>query len=165
MRRRVSVRRIALGQPVDRDAAGVHLQGRGAKVGNGAAAPATSSGLHRTHIPTPDSRSPVETTSYGWKYGRLGRSCSGSLDRLVLGHLCTDEPLDACKSIARVRGRTIGPGSWAAGHAVHTWGTAGKQRQVSHARAARAPATRKAHHHGAVEVQWRPLGTPVAGAA
>jgi hypothetical protein len=72
------------------------------------------------HILTPDSSSRDETTPYGWKYSRLGRCCSGSLDRLVLGHLCTDRPQNTCIRIARVRRRTFEQGDWAAGHEVHT---------------------------------------------
>ena len=116
-------------------------------------------------ILTPDSNSRCKTTPYGWKYSRLGRSCSGSLDRLVLGHLCTDRPQNTRIRIARARGRTFGSGDWAAKHGVHTWGTADKQWQVSHTRAARAPATQKEQHRSAAEAHWRPSVVPVADIA
>ena len=108
-------------------------------------------------ILTPDSNSRCKTTSYGWKYSRLGRSCSGSLDRLVLGHLCTDRPQTARIRIARTRESTFGPGSWEADRGEHVWGTAAKQQQVSHARATRAPATRRTQHRGAAEAAWAAL--------
>jgi hypothetical protein len=108
-------------------------------------------------VATPDLSSRWSIWSFGRKYGPLARICSGSLDRLVLGHLCTDRPENTCNRIARVRGRTIGHGSWAAGHGVRTWGTASKQWQVSNAHLGRAPATRKAQHRGAMEAHWRPL--------
>jgi len=120
-----------------------------------AAAPATSAGRDRTRILTPDSKSPRESTTYGWKYSRLGRYCNGSLDRLVLGHLCTDRPQNAGIRIARTPRRTIGRGHWAAEHGVHTWGTSAKQRQVSHTRVERGISNSKSTtsrcYGGAVE--------------
>lgn len=133
------------------------LQGRAPEVEDAAAAPATSSGRDRTRILTPDSSSPCESTPCGWKYSRLGRCCSGSLDRLVLGHLCTDRPGNTRNGIARARGRMIGHGSWAAGHGQWTWGTAAKQQHVSHAHLGRAPAGQKTRHRTADKAQWRPL--------
>jgi len=117
------------------------MHGRGVVAEDGAAGAAEASGRDRTRIPTPDSSSRWWIWAFGWKYGPLARICSGSLDRLVLGHLCTDRPENTCNRIARARGCTIGPRGGAAEHGVHTWGTADKQRQVSHTRAARAPAT------------------------
>ena len=141
------------------------LQGRAPEVEDAAAAPATSSGRDRTRILTPDSSSQLKSTPYDWKHSRLGRCCSGSLDRLVLGHLCTDRPENTCKRTARTRERTIGQGDWAAGHEVHTWGTADTPWQVSHSRAARAPAPRKVQHRSGTQARWRPrVATTVGGA-
>ncbi len=81
----------------------------------------------------------------------MARICSGSLDRLVLGHLCTDRPQNTCIRLARARGRTIGQGSWAAERGVHIWGTAAKQQRISHSPPARAPSPREVHHRGAAE--------------
>ncbi len=107
-------------------------------------------------VPTPDSSSRGAIWAFGRKYGPLARICSGSLDRLVLGHLCTDRPQNTCKRVARARGCTIGQGDEEAAHAEGTWGTADKQQHVSHAHAGGALAARKAQHHATGKAGWRP---------
>jgi len=122
-----------------------------------AAGAAEASERDRTRIPSPDSSSRWSIWAFGRIYGPLARICSGSLDRLVLGHLCTDRPENTRNRVARARGCMIGHGGGAAGHGVHTWGTAGKQQHVSHAHVGRAPASQKALHHAAGKAAWRPL--------
>jgi hypothetical protein len=116
---------------------------------------ANSSARARIRIWRPDSSSRGSIWAFGQKHSRLARICSGSRDRPVLGHLCTDRPENACIGIARARERAYALGGWAAGPAHHIWGTAAKQWQVSHAHHGRAAADRKMHLHAAVKAQWR----------
>ena len=128
--------------------------GRGGEGENRVAGAAKAAGLHRRSIPTPDSSSRGAICPFGRKYGPLARICSGSLDRLVLGHLCTDRPQNTCNRIARARGCTIGQGDEEAAHGEGTWGTPAKQQRVSHARTGRALAGRKEQHHTAGKAGW-----------
>lgn len=122
-------------------------------------------GRARMHVLTPDSSSWRGITPFGGRRAQLARMCSGSLDRLVLGHLCTDRPLLAPMRIARARQRSCGRANGAAEYHDHLWGTADTQEHISHTSAARAPATRKQHFLRATEVLWRPRMSPVHGAA
>lgn len=72
----------------------------------GAAAPPSR---RAASIWTSDSNSPHESRASGAKCGQRARSASGSLDRLYLGHFCTDGPENASRRTARAaqwRGRT-----------------------------------------------------------
>jgi hypothetical protein len=140
------------------------MHGRGVVAEDGAAEAAEASERYRTRILTPDSSSRGRIYAFGRKYGPLARICSGSLDRLVLGHLCTDGPQNTCNRLARAHGCSIGHGSWAAGHGEWVWGTAGKQQRVSHAHLGRAPASQKALLHAADKAAWRPLTASIAAA-
>jgi len=134
------------------------LHGQGVKGEDRVEVTANASRRALKCIPTPDSSSQRESTPCGWKCGQLVRICSGSLDRLVLGHLCTDRPQNTCIRIARARGRTIGHGRWAAEHGVHTWGTAAKQQHISHSLSAQAPTRQSVHYRCAREARGRRIG-------
>jgi hypothetical protein len=133
-------------------------------VKDAAAGAAESSERDGTRIPTPDSSSQGSIWAFGRKCGPLTRICSGSQDRLVLGHLCTDRPENTCNRVARAHGRSIGHGGWAAGHAEWTWGTAAKQQHVSHAHLGRAAASQKALLHAVDKAAWRSLNASTAAA-
>jgi hypothetical protein len=124
---------------------------------DGIRGPSNSSARDRTRILTPDSSSRGSIWPFGRKCSRLGRICSGSRDRPVLGHLCTNRPQNACSGTARVRERAYAHGRWAAGPAHWVWGTAGKQQHVSHAHLGRAAASQKALLRAADKAQRRPL--------
>jgi hypothetical protein len=129
------------------------------------AVPANASGLARMRILTLNSRSWRGNTPYGARCAHRARICSGSLDRPVLGHLCTEWPLAASVSIARARKRSCGCAHRAAGHHDQLWGAAGKQRQISSTSAPRAPASRKQHFLRATEALCMPLVSSVDAAA
>lgn len=131
------------------------MRGRGVAGTDGAAGQTNSSARARMRILTPDSSSRGSIWPFGRKCSRLGRICSGSRDRPVLGHLCTNRPGNACIGTARARERACTHGGRAAGPAHWVWGTAAKQRQVSHAHHGQAAAGQRMHLHAAVKAQLR----------
>ncbi len=147
MHRGASVLDIGRCWPPRGNAESVASQGWRAEGEYRAAAVATSSERDRTRFPTSDSDSPCVICPFGGKYAPLAPHCSGSLDRPVLGHLCTEWPQNASIRTARARARSRRHGRWAAEHGGYIWGTAATQHHASSHAAARAPARRKWHHH------------------
>lgn len=108
---------------------------------NRVAAAVACSERARMLILTPDSSFWGPICPFGANGAHRRRCCSGSLDRLFLGHLCTNRAENGLNREERVQGSYIEHGKWMGRCRQLVWGTAGKQWHGGQIRVGRAGVT------------------------